>query len=116
MCAGRGDAWENATRTGGQATAAVLEDLHRLTEATQDPGRGGGRLWTQQVDAAADEVPDADIVALALNSLPPRYVADKYYKFPDDPARAERSKDTAIRAVRMAVRKVSRRPHHDRDQ
>lgn len=55
-----------------------------------------------------------DIVALALNSLPPRYVADKYYKFPEPPEGAERAKEMAARAVRMALRKVSRRPHHDR--
>jgi len=55
-----------------------------------------------------------DIVALALNSLPPRYVADKYYKFPEPQEGAERQKDMARRAVRMALRKVSRRPHHDR--
>lgn len=55
-----------------------------------------------------------DIVALALNSLPPRYVADKYYKFPETPEGAAKAQETAERALRMAIRKVARRPHHDR--
>ena len=55
-----------------------------------------------------------DIVALALNSLPPRYVADRYYKFPESEEGSERKNDMARRAVSMALRRVSRRPHHDR--
>jgi hypothetical protein len=55
-----------------------------------------------------------DVVAVALNSLPPRYVADRYYKFPDSPEGEGRSYHTARRAVEMAIRRVTRRPHHDR--
>ena len=55
-----------------------------------------------------------DIVALALNSLPPRYVADRYYKFPETQEGSSRAKEMARRAVKMAVRRVARRPHHDR--
>ncbi len=55
-----------------------------------------------------------DVVALALNSLPPRYVADKYYKFPEAQEGLEKARKTAERAVRMALRRVARRPHHDR--
>lgn len=55
-----------------------------------------------------------DIVAVALNSLPPRYVADRYYRFPESTVGEERASEMARRAVRMAIRRVSRRPHHDR--
>lgn len=55
-----------------------------------------------------------DVIAVALNSLPPRYVADKYYKFPDSPEGEGRSLEMVRRAVLMAIRRVIRRPHHDR--
>lgn len=55
-----------------------------------------------------------DVIAVALNTLPPRYVADKYYKFPDSPEGEGRITDLARRAVRLAIRRVIRRPHHDR--
>ena len=55
-----------------------------------------------------------DVVAVALNSLPPRYVADKYSKFPDSPAGEDRALETARRAVALAVKRVARRPKHDR--
>lgn len=55
-----------------------------------------------------------DVVAVALNSLPPRYVADKYSKFPDSPEGEDRALEIARRAVTMAVKRVGRRPKHDR--
>ncbi len=53
-----------------------------------------------------------DIAAIALNMLPPQYVADKYYKFPDSPDKEERRKEAVRKAVLYAMRKVIRNPHH----
>jgi competence protein ComFB len=55
-----------------------------------------------------------DVIAVALNSLPPRYVADKYYKFPEEKDGEGRALSIARRAVTLAIHKVIRRPHHDR--
>lgn len=57
-----------------------------------------------------------DVVALALNSLPPKYVADKYYKFPEGPGGNQEQYERARRAVVLAIRRVKRRPHCERDE
>lgn len=54
-----------------------------------------------------------DIAAIALNMLPPTYVADKYYKFPDPPAKEQKRRDAVLNAVRFAIRKVIKHPHHE---
>lgn len=53
-----------------------------------------------------------DITAIALNMLPPHYVADKYYKFPDSPDEEKQRKEQVSRAVRIAMKKVVDHPHH----
>ena len=55
-----------------------------------------------------------DVFALALNSLPPKYVADKYYKFPVGTEGNDPAFERARRAVVFAIRKVKRRPHCER--
>lgn len=53
-----------------------------------------------------------DIAAIALNTLPPHYVADKYYKFPDSPQKEKERKEQVVKAVRMAIKRVVEHPHH----
>lgn len=53
-----------------------------------------------------------DMAALALNALPPRYVADRYNKFPEDEVDEERNRDLVQRAVDTAIARVAGRPHH----
>ncbi|MBI4863250.1 MAG: late competence development ComFB family protein [Candidatus Riflebacteria bacterium] len=53
-----------------------------------------------------------DIAAVALNSLPPRYVADRFNKFPPENGEIDRHRDQVIQALRLAIRTVSSRPHH----
>ena len=55
-----------------------------------------------------------DIAAIALNMLPPHYVADKYYKFPDPPTKEKKRREQVQTAVRFAIKKVIKRPHHDK--
>jgi hypothetical protein len=44
--------------------------------------------------------------------LPPYYVADKYYKFPDAPEKEKQRKAQVLQAVRVAMKKVADHPHH----
>jgi len=53
-----------------------------------------------------------DIAAIALNTLPPHYVADKYYKFPDSPTKEKQRNEQVTQAVRMAIKRVVDHPHH----
>jgi len=53
-----------------------------------------------------------DIAAIALNHLPPQYVADRFYKFPDSPKLSEERLSQVSVAVRDAIRKVAKNPHH----
>ena len=53
-----------------------------------------------------------DIAAIALNMLPPHYVADKYYKFPDSPEKEKQKNDQVSKAVRVAIKRVVEHPHH----
>lgn len=53
-----------------------------------------------------------DMVALALNALPPRYVADRFNKFGDTIADEAAAKEQVEGAVRLAIHKVAGRPHH----
>jgi competence protein ComFB len=53
-----------------------------------------------------------DMVALALNALPPRYVADRFNKFGDTVADEAAAKEQVEGAVRLAINKVAGRPHH----
>ncbi|MBI3893753.1 MAG: late competence development ComFB family protein [Candidatus Wallbacteria bacterium] len=54
-----------------------------------------------------------DITAIALNALPPEYVADKFYKFPESPDVVKAKREAADGAIRAAIQKVTQRPHHD---
>lgn len=53
-----------------------------------------------------------DMVALALNALPPRYVADRFNKFGDSLTDEANAKEQVEGAVRLAINRVSGRPHH----
>ena len=53
-----------------------------------------------------------DIAAIALNVLPPQYVADRFYKFPEPPGVAKKKRTRVEEAVRRAIRKVANHPHH----
>lgn len=53
-----------------------------------------------------------DMVALALNALPPRYVADRFNKFGDSLEDEARGKEQVESAVRLAINRVAGRPHH----
>ena len=53
-----------------------------------------------------------DMAAIALNSLPPKYVADRYNKFPERDHDAVANQVKVEQAVQMAINMVSRRPHH----
>ena len=53
-----------------------------------------------------------DIAAIALNELPPQYVADRFYKFPDPPKLSIEKQSLVDEAVRGAIRKVAKHPHH----
>ncbi|MBI4868094.1 MAG: late competence development ComFB family protein [Candidatus Wallbacteria bacterium] len=54
-----------------------------------------------------------DITAIALNSLPPEYVADKFYKFPEGPDVVKVKQEAATSAIRAAIAKVTAHPHHE---
>ncbi|MBI4871902.1 MAG: late competence development ComFB family protein [Candidatus Riflebacteria bacterium] len=54
-----------------------------------------------------------DIAAISLNHLPPEYVADKFYKFPENPETVDSKRQAAIAAIRTAIDKVTRHPHHE---
>lgn len=53
-----------------------------------------------------------DMAALALNALPPRYVADRYNKFPEDDVDEGRDRELVRRAVDTAIERVAGRRHH----
>lgn len=53
-----------------------------------------------------------DMVALALNALPPRYVADKYNKFGETLEEEAKAAEQLEGAVRLAIHRVAGRPHH----
>ena len=53
-----------------------------------------------------------DIAAIALNSLPPRYVADRYNIFGATEADQARLRDEVAKAIANAIHRVATRPHH----
>jgi len=83
----------------------VIKTIREIVESEEEFGEG--KLCTCH-DCLVD------IAAIALNMLPPHYVADKYYKFPDPPAKEKKRHDQVANAVRFAIRKVIKNPHHDK--
>jgi len=81
---------------------AVFEELPRLVDQEQNRGR---TFCTCQVCLV-------DIAAIALNSLPPRYVADRFNKFGDSETELARHKQEVVKAIHMAIHRVASRPHH----
>jgi competence protein ComFB len=80
----------------------VLTVLRRLAEEES----------TRRPDLCTCDRCLVDMAAVALNSLPPRYVADRFNKFPETADELARRGELVDRAVRMAINAVSRRPHH----
>ena len=54
-----------------------------------------------------------DMAAIALNALPPRYVADRYNKFPATEEEENMLLHMVGEIVLDAVRKVGTAPHHN---
>lgn len=53
-----------------------------------------------------------DMVALALNAVPPRYVADRFNKFGETLEDEARAIGQVEGAVRLAIGRVAARKHH----
>jgi competence protein ComFB len=53
-----------------------------------------------------------DIAAVALNTLPPRYVADRYNIFGESDSDRARVREEAKKAILFAIHRVAARPHH----
>ena len=77
---------------------AVLEQIEALCE--------GGLIVCQCRECMLD------MIALALNSLPPRYSVSLMQKFYDTPEKERVFRDEIKAAVGRAVEKVRRSPHH----
>jgi hypothetical protein len=71
-----------------------------VTRRKGERARGTERCWCPRCEA--------DIIALALNNLPPRYCRSANFGY----AAAEGCRDQVAAAVDMAVEKVTRRPKH----
>jgi hypothetical protein len=53
-----------------------------------------------------------DMLAVALNALPPLYVADRFNKFPVEEIDEDRNRGLVERAVDAAIDRVAGRPKH----
>ena len=53
-----------------------------------------------------------DMVALALNAVPPRYVADRFNKFGETLEEEAKVTEQIDGACRLAINRVAGRPHH----
>ena len=53
-----------------------------------------------------------DMMAIALNAVPPRYVADRFNKFGDTLDEEAKVSEQLEGAVRLAINRVAGRPHH----
>jgi len=80
----------------------VLDVLPKVVEQEQNRGRSFCACPTCLVD----------IAALALNILPPHYVADRYNIFGETEAERVRAREEAQKAILIAIHRVSARTHH----
>jgi competence protein ComFB len=80
----------------------VFEALPELIKQEQDRGRTFCACPTCMVD----------IAAVALNSLPPRYVADRYNIFGVSESERARRREEVQKAILLAIHQVIARPHH----
>lgn len=53
-----------------------------------------------------------DMLAFSLNHVPPRYVADRYNKFPMGDATQVQDQKLIVEAIRSALARIGQRPHH----
>ena len=84
-----------------------LQEDHVLKVLRRQLEEGGKKLKVCRCNKCF-----VDMVALALNSVPPQYVADRFNKFGETPADERRIQDQVEGAVRLAINRVAGRPHH----
>ena len=55
----------------------------------------------------------AQLLATVPDLLPPEYVADKFYKFPESPEVVQTKLERATTAIRESIHRVTSHPHHE---
>lgn len=95
----RGGAYENFENVQEELVFSILEEL---LESPQ-----------YRDDVCDCEICFIDMAALALNALPPKYVADRFNMFPTGPDEVRVMRHTAEEIVRHSLERVAKRPRHE---